>query len=201
MSIDFLSGYKVILGSGSPRRRELLSALRIPFEVRVVETAETWPPQLPVYDVPEFLAIEKARVQMQIIQKDELLITADTVVVLNNRILNKPSDLQEAFTMLQNLSGQTHTVITGVCLSCIKGYHAFSVQTQVTFNPLDASEIHYYLQHFAPLDKAGAYGIQEWIGCVAMQRINGSYNNVVGLPTDALYKQLKTLSSICWSNF
>jgi septum formation protein len=198
LNTNFAGGKKVILGSGSPRRKELLQALRIPFTLRVVPTDETWPLELPLASIPCYLAKQKAIAQLHLLAHDELLITADTVVILEDTILNKPKDLEEAFAMLSNLSGKTHTVITGVCLSHKEGFHIFEVATQVTFNVLEPDEIDYYLTHYSPLDKAGAYGIQEWIGCVAMHHVSGSYNNVVGLPTDTLYHKLKQFQTLKW---
>jgi septum formation protein len=195
---NIFTSFKLVLGSGSPRRRELLNALNIPFRINVVETDENWPSALPCTEVPVYLALLKARAQNNQLASDELLITADTVVILNKTILNKPIDLNEAAEMLERLSGNTHTVVTGVCLSRHNKYTCFFDATEVTFNTLTQSEIEYYLKNYSPLDKAGAYGIQEWIGCIAMRDIHGNYNNVVGLPTDLLYQKLKTLDNLTW---
>ena len=186
---------KIVLSSNSPRRKELLGELGIDFEVRVIEGIdETYPKELSVEEVPQYIAREKARVY--IVGKDEVLLTADTVVVLGNEIMGKPHDEAEAMRMLRQLSGKTHQVITGVCLKTSDKQVTFSDITDVSFADLTDEEIKYYVDNFRPLDKAGAYGIQEWIGLAGVTGIKGSYFNVVGLPVHRVYAELKKLEAI-----
>lgn len=185
--------YRIILGSQSPRRQQLLQGLDIPFEVQVKPTAEDFHPDMPFGDIPVYLAEKKSDEFEAELTADEglLLITADTIVAIGNRILNKPSDEHEAYAMLSLLSGQMHTVVTGVCLRTARHKRSFAVHTQVYFRHLEEDEIRYYLRHYAPYDKAGAYGVQEWIGYIGMERIEGSYFNVMGLPVRELYEALR----------
>lgn len=186
---------KIVLSSNSPRRKELLGELGIDFEVRVIEGIdETYPKELSVEEVPQYIAREKARVY--IVGKDEVLLTADTVVVLGNEIMGKPHDEADAMRMLRQLSGKTHQVITGVCLKTSDKQVTFSDITDVSFADLTDEEIKYYVDNFRPLDKAGAYGIQEWIGLAGVTGIKGSYFNVVGLPVHRVYAELKKLEAI-----
>lgn len=186
---------KIVLSSNSPRRKELLGELGIDFEVRVIEGIdETYPIELSVEEVPQYIAREKARVY--IVGKDEVLLTADTVVVLGNEIMGKPHDEADAMRMLRQLSGKTHQVITGVCLTTNDKQVTFSDITDVSFADLTDEEIKYYVDNFCPLDKAGAYGIQEWIGLAGVTGIKGSYFNVVGLPVHRVYAELKKLEAI-----
>ena len=186
---------KIVLSSNSPRRKELLGELGIDFEVRVIEGIdETYPKELSVEEVPQYIAREKARVY--IVGKDEVLLTADTVVVLGNEIMGKPHDEADAMRMLRQLSGKTHQVITGVCLTTNDKQVTFADVTDVSFADLTDEEIKYYVDNFRPLDKAGAYGIQEWIGLAGVTGINGSYFNVVGLPVHRVYAELKKLEAI-----
>ena len=186
---------KIVLSSNSPRRKELLGELGIDFEVRVIEGIdETYPKELSVEEVPQYIAREKARVY--IVGKDEVLLTADTVVVLGNEIMGKPHDEADAMRMLRQLSGKTHQVITGVCLKTSDKQVTFADVTDVSFADLTDEEIKYYVDNFRPLDKAGAYGIQEWIGLAGVTGINGSYFNVVGLPVHRVYAELKKLEAI-----
>ena len=186
---------KIVLSSNSPRRKELLGELGIDFEVRVIEGIdETYPKELSVEEVPQYIAREKARVY--IVGKDEVLLTADTVVVLGNEIMGKPHDEADAMRMLRQLSGKTHQVITGVCLKTSDKQVTFSDITDVSFAELTDEEIKYYVDNFRPLDKAGAYGIQEWIGLAGVTGIKGSYFNVVGLPVHRVYAELKKLEAI-----
>ena len=186
---------KIVLSSNSPRRKELLGELGIDFEVRVIEGIdETYPKELSVEEVPQYIAREKARVY--IVDKDEVLLTADTVVVLGNDIMGKPHDEADAMRMLRQLSGKTHQVITGVCLKTSDKQVTFSDITDVSFADLTDDEIKYYVDNFRPLDKAGAYGIQEWIGLAGVTGIKGSYFNVVGLPVHRVYAELKKLEAI-----
>lgn len=184
----------LILSSNSPRRKQLLAGLGIPFEVRVLpDIDESYPHDLPVEDIPVFIANEKAQAYRSLIQPDDLVITADTVVVLDNRILGKPKDADEAAAMLRALSGRTHRVITGVCISGLEVQRAFAVISHVTFKDLEEEEIAYYIDHYKPFDKAGAYGIQEWIGYIGVTGLQGSYFNVMGLPVQRIYEELKSL--------
>jgi len=186
---------KIVLSSNSPRRKELLGELGIDFEVRVIEGIdETYPKELSVEEVPQYIAREKARVY--IVGKDEMLLTADTVVVLGNEIMGKPYDEADAMRMLRQLSGKTHQVITGVCLTTNDKQVTFADVTDVSFAELTDEEIKFYVDNFRPLDKAGAYGIQEWIGLAGVTGIKGSYFNVVGLPVHRVYVELKKLEAI-----
>ena len=183
--------YKIILASNSPRRRELLAGLDIDFTVRVLpDIDESYPNSIPTTDIAQFIAEKKADAYRADITEDELVITADTIVVCNNHVLGKPHNAEEARDMLLMLSGQTHDVITGVCLTTQDKKRAFSVTTQVTFDTLSDQQIDYYINHYKPFDKAGAYGIQEWIGFVGVSDLRGSYFNVMGLPVQRIYKEL-----------
>ena len=185
--------YQLILASASPRRKELLAGLNIPFEVRLIDGIdETYPPELPTDEVPLYISQKKAAVYKANISPHTIVLTADTVVVCNEQILGKPIDEADARRMLQMLSGKTHRVITGVTLLVEGNSKSFSVATDVTFNPLSAAEIDYYIRTFKPFDKAGAYGIQEWIGYIGVTAINGSYFNVMGLPVQRIYEELRT---------
>ena len=187
---DHLSGYSLILGSQSPRRKELCAGLHIPFVVEVRETDENYPKEMNPQEVPEFLSILKSAPFMQNFRQNDLLITADTIVLIDDQVLGKPFDYQHAFEMLRLLSGKKHVVITGVCLTSADKQITFSDHTDVWFKDLTDDEIDYYLTHFKPFDKAGSYGVQEWIGYVAIERIEGSYFNVMGLPIQRLYEEL-----------
>ena len=188
------SEYKIILASNSPRRRELLTGLGLAFEVRVLEGVdERYPESLPADDVAEYIAAEKAEAYRSVMQPDELLITADTVVICDGEVLGKPVDEADACRMLRQLSGKTHHVVTGVCLTTTNDQRRFSVTTEVTFKPLTDSEIRYYVDNYHPLDKAGAYGIQEWIGYIGCTGLRGSYYNVMGLPVQRIYTELAIL--------
>ena len=186
------NGYKIILASNSPRRKELLSGLDIVYETRVLpDVDESYSNTLPLEGVPDYLAKKKASAYLQQLNDEELLITSDTVVLLDNIILGKPANEGEAALMLRTLSGKTHKVITAVCLTSIEKQVCFSDTSLVTFGQLTDSEISYYISRYKPFDKAGAYGVQEWIGYVAVERIEGSYYNVMGMPVFKLYKKLK----------
>ena len=183
--------YKYVLASNSPRRRELMAGLGIDFEVRVMKgVSESYPENLPVGDVPAYIAREKAAAYD--ITCDELLVTADTVVVVDNQILGKPADAADARRMLRLISGRSHEVVTGVCLTTADKQRVFSVVSEVTFKMLSDDEIDYYINHYHPFDKAGAYGIQEWIGYVGVTALKGSYFNVMGLPVQRIYEELIT---------
>ena len=182
---------RIILGSKSPRRQALLSELGFSFETRVKETDESFPLKLPSDKVAEFIANEKALALIDSISEDELLICADTIVVIDQQILGKPINRDHAIQMLQTLSGRSHKVITGVVVQSMSKKTVFSVTTHVHFQALSIEMIQYYIDEYKPYDKAGSYGIQEWIGSVAVNKIEGSFNNVVGLPTQDLYRVLK----------
>ena len=180
---------KIILASGSPRRRELLRGLDLPFEVRLKKgIKESYPCTLAAENVPEYISREKADAYE--VGKDEILLTADTIVELDGRIFGKPKDADDACRMLSELSGRTHRVITGVTLTSATEQRSFSVTTEVTFEELSSEEINYYVSHYHPLDKAGAYGIQEWIGYIGCEGLKGSYYNVMGLPVQRIYAEL-----------
>lgn len=182
-----LDKYHIILGSQSPRRKELLSGLDLRFEQRAMpEVDESYPDTLPISDVAEYLARHKATAYAPTLGADELLITADTIVVLENEVLGKPHDEDDARAVLTRLSGKFHEVITGVCLTTCERTVSFSSSTHVYFEPIPTDAIDYYVKTYRPLDKAGAYGIQEWIGYRFISRIEGSYYNVMGLPVQQL---------------
>lgn len=183
---------KLILASNSPRRRELLAGLGLDFEVRVLPGIdEDYPSELKGGDIPLYISKEKAAAYASQLAEDELLITADTIVWLDGQVLEKPKDEADARRMLHALSGKTHQVFTGVCLTTQDKQVSFSCRSDVTFCQLTDYEINYYVSHYRPLDKAGAYGVQEWIGYVGVERIEGSFFNVVGLPVRRLYQALK----------
>ncbi len=190
--LDNLNKYKVILASNSPRRRELLAGLGIRFDVRVLPDIDEGYPagELATADIPKYIAEKKAEANRSQMAADELLITADTVVIVDDIVLGKPADADEARRMLHRLSGKTHQVITGVCLATADRKRVFSVSTDVTFKVLTDAEIDYYISEYRPYDKAGAYGIQEWIGYIGVTALNGSYFNVMGLPVQRIYTEL-----------
>ena len=191
MLIDKLKNYTITLGSASPRRKQLLSELGIEFSIKTTQKEEKYPQNLDGAEIAEFLAKQKAEVISKELTGNYLLITADTIVIQNNEILHKPKDKDEAQRILQNLSGKSHKVISGVCIKSAKKEVVFSSETEVTFNKLSEDEIRFYIEKFKPFDKAGSYGIQQWIGYIGIEKIKGSYNNVVGLPTAELYQKLK----------
>ena len=201
---------RIVLASNSPRRKELLSGLGLEFEIRTMQGLdESYPEGLPMEEIPQYISRKKAAAYT--LDKDELLITADTIVWLDGEVLGKPADEAEARQMLRKLSGKTHQVITGVTLmyneqcTMVSGQssmpneikqHSFASVSQVTFAQLSDAEIDHYVTHYRPLDKAGAYGIQEWIGYIGVTSIEGSYFNVMGLPVQKLYTELKKLQLI-----
>ncbi|MHB9055145.1 MAG: Maf-like protein [Paludibacteraceae bacterium] len=187
--LDHLKKYNIILGSASPRRNELLKGLDIDFEIQTNEVEETYPDDLIGVDIPMYLAQKKADAYK--LQGNTLLITADTIVWMDGKVYGKPADRDDARKMLQTLSGRMHQVITGVCVKTSEGKRVFHVITDVYFCRFSDSEIEYYLDHYKPYDKAGSYGVQEWIGYIAVERIEGSYFNVMGLPVQRLYNVLK----------
>lgn len=190
-----MNTYKIILASNSPRRKELLAGIDVPFEVRVMDGIdESYPDTLPIQDIAEYIAKKKATAYRETMAGDELVITADTIVVLGSKVMGKPHDANEASSMLRQLSGQTHQVITGVTLTTKERQMSFSVETDVTFKNLSDEEIDYYVTHYRPFDKAGAYGIQEWIGHIGVTGMSGSYFNVMGLPVQRIYEALKTFA-------
>lgn len=208
--------YKIILASNSPRRKELLAGLDLPFEVNVIKGIdESYPASLDAYQVAEYISRKKAEAYRPLLDGTNassedsadaqlLILTADTVVIAPTEneqndqegkgvILGKPRDAEDAHRMLSMLSGKTHHVVTGVCLTTSQAQRQFSVVTEVTFKPLSDEEIDYYIEHYKPFDKAGAYGIQEWIGYIGCTGLKGSYFNVMGLPVQRIYEELKSL--------
>ncbi len=183
--------YRLMLASSSPRRQQLMREAGFDFEVRLREVPEVYPDDLPVEQVPEYLARQKASAFKGDLQENELLITADTIVSIHGKVVGKPRDREHAVEMLRELSGNRHTVISGLCLTTNREQRSCSVRTDVFFRELTEEEIVYYVDRYRPLDKAGAYGIQEWIGYVGIEKIDGSFYNVMGLPVQTLYRQLK----------
>lgn len=191
MKLD-LSGYDIVLASNSPRRKELLSGLDIDYTIKVLPNVEeSYPSNLPQDEIPVHIAKEKAKAYKDHLKENTLLITADTIVLLDGEVYGKPKDKEDACRMLRCLSGKTHQVITGVCVTTKEKQHAFGVTSEVRFATLEADEIDYYVEKYAPLDKAGAYGVQEWIGYIGVEYISGSYFNIMGLPVQRLYRELK----------
>lgn len=187
--------YKLLLASNSPRRKQLLAGLDLPFTVNVLPSiSEDYPSEMPAEKVAEFLAVKKAKPYKTVIADDELVLTADTVVIVDNVVLGKPKDADDACVMLQQLRGKVHQVVTGVCLTTVQFQHSFSVTTDVTFKTLSDSEIKYYVEKYNPTDKAGAYGIQEWIGYIGVTKLEGSYFNVMGLPVQRIYDEFQKLN-------
>lgn len=187
---ELLTGYNVILASGSPRRQQFLKELGLDFEIRLKEVEEVYPDTLKGAQITDYLAELKASVLTDTLSDKDILITSDTIVWHENRALGKPVDYADAFAMIKSLSGKTHEVITSVCIKNGSETDIFNETTKVTFNTLTDDEIKYYLDNYKPYDKAGSYGIQEWIGLVAISKIEGSYANVVGMPVDKVYKHL-----------
>lgn len=183
--------YHIVLASQSPRRRQLLSDLGYNFTQRSKEVDESFPADMEVTKVAEYLSRKKAKAYRNEIKGGELLITSDTTVCINNKILNKPNDAKHAIEMLQELSGEKHHVVSGVCLSSIDKTTSFSVSTTVYMKNLSQNEIEHYVKLYKPFDKAGAYGIQEWIGFIGVEKIEGSFYNVMGLPVKELYEAIK----------
>ena len=189
--LDNLEKYKVILASGSPRRRELMAGLGVNYEVRILpDVDESYPDTLQGEEIPLYIAKEKADAYIPMMQPDELIITADTIVWLDGKVLGKPRDREDALQMLRTMSGRTHKVFTGVCITTTDWQRSFTAQTEVRFATLSEDEIIYYVDNFKPMDKAGAYGVQEWIGFIGVENISGSYYNIMGLPVQKLYRVL-----------
>lgn len=185
--------YKIILASKSPRRQDLLKNIVPDFEIRTKDVDEFYPKDLPSEYVPEYLSKLKATPFLATLKDNELLITSDTVVLLDNKIYGKPKDRQDAIEILKQLSGKVHQVITGVCLSTTASQKTFSAITNVHFKNLSLKEIEYFVDNFKPFDKAGAYAIQEWIGMIGIEKIDGDFFNVMGLPLQKLYQELENL--------
>jgi septum formation protein len=186
------SKHKIILASQSPRRQQLLGGLELEFEIRTKDTDESYSSALQREEVALYLAEKKADAFIPELKENEILITADTTVYINGEILNKPMDRDEAIKMLTKLSGQTHTVITGVCLANIKKKVVFHGETEVSFTKLEKWEIEHYVDHYSPFDKAGSYGAQDFIGYIGIEKMNGSYYNVMGLPLHLVYQHLES---------
>lgn len=192
--LENLNKYKIILASNSSRRKELLSGLGVDYEVKTLpDVDESYPDGLSGEEIAKHIARGKAEAYRLLIQADELVITADTIVWLDGTVMGKPKDEEEAKDMLMRLSGKTHQVITGVCLTTASMQKTFATVTDVTFAILTDEEVDYYVTRFQPMDKAGSYGVQEWIGFVGVENLSGSYFNVMGLPIQRLYTELKKL--------
>lgn len=191
--LNNLNGYNIILASKSPRRQELLKGVGLDFSVLTKDVDESYPAHMSVFDVAPYLSVKKARAfEESELPENYMIITADTVVIVDDEILGKPKDENEARQMLISMSGKKHSVVTGVTIRTKNKSKTFSVLSKVLFDILDNDEIEYYIEKFKPYDKAGAYGIQEWIGYIGVSHVEGSYFNVMGLPTQKLYKMLKT---------
>lgn len=192
--LDNLKKYQIILASNSPRRKELMSGLGVDYVVKTLpDVDESYPDSLQGGDIPEFIACKKAGAYRSILQPGELLITADTIVWLDGKVLGKPLGREGAVEMLRALSGKKHQVFTGVCLTTTEWQKSFTAASDVLFDELSDEEITYYVDRYQPMDKAGAYGVQEWIGYIGVHSISGSFYNIMGLPIQKLYKVLKTL--------
>lgn len=190
--LDNLKKYNIVLASKSPRRQELLKGIGVDFTILTKEVDENYPQRLPAIDVAPFLSLKKAKAfEVAELPDNYMVITADTVVIVENEILGKPKDRDDAVRMMNLLSGKVHKVVTGVTVHTKEKTKTFSVISKVTFETLDNQEVDYYIDNFKPYDKAGAYGVQEWIGYIGVSNVEGSYYNVMGLPTQRLYKVLK----------
>jgi septum formation protein len=192
MIIENIEKYRIILASRSPRRQKLLKELGLKFDVVIKEYPETYPEGLDGRSIAEYVSLQKAVSFSGGLSERDIVIAADTIVWCNNNVLGKPRDYNDAENMLMEISGNTHDVITGVTFFSRKKVKTFSVSSKVTFDPLTDEEISFYIRHYKPYDKAGAYGIQEWIGLIACSGIEGSYFNVVGLPVRTLYRELQS---------
>ena len=188
-----LKNYNLILASGSPRRQQFFKDLELDFEIRLKEIEEIYPPELKAEEITNFLSVLKANAFEGELQQNDLLITSDTIVWHKNCALGKPKDHKDAFEILKSLSNATHEVITSVCFKTKTSFNLITETTKVTFNALTDEAILYYLENYKPYDKAGAYGIQEWIGFIGVSKIEGSYTNVMGMPTDKVYNYLNNL--------
>lgn len=190
MIIDKLNSYKLILASGSPRRQQMLSELGLKFEIVIRDYVESYPEEMNGEEIAMYIAKRKAATFKNDLSGNKIVITADTIVWCDNKVLGKPLNREDAANMLREISGKTHEVITGVSLLSAAKELTFSDSTKVTFDKISEEDIYYYIDNYRPYDKAGAYGIQEWIGISACSHIDGSYFNVVGLPVQKLYKEL-----------
>jgi septum formation protein len=189
---ELLQHKNIILASGSPRRQQFFKDMDIPFSIQLKEIEEVYPIHLKAEEITNYLAELKAKAFEDSLEENDILVTSDTLVWLNEIALGKPKDATDAFAMLQKLSNQTHEVITSVCLKSMEKTEIFHCITKVTFNSLSENAIYYYLENYEPFDKAGSYGIQDWIGLIGISNIEGSYTNVVGLPTELLFQKLIT---------
>lgn len=190
-----LANYSIILASGSPRRQQFFKDLDLDFEIRLKEIEEIYPSELKAGEITNYLAELKANAFEGELNDNEILITSDTIVWHNDKALGKPKDKEDAFAILKSLSNVTHEVITSVCFKTKNKTELISEITKVTFNPLTDAVIDYYLEHYKPFDKAGAYGIQEWIGFIGVAKVEGSYTNVMGMPTDKVFEYLNNLDN------
>lgn len=193
--MDILQNRKLILGSKSPRRSQLLTEAGLTFDIRIQDVDESFDISEPVLEVAENLAIRKANALKETLNNEEILLTADSVVILDDIIYNKPENYDDGVRILSALSDRTHTVATGVCLMTKDSQKSFTVLTYITFEKLSMNEIEYYLNTHRPYDKAGAYGIQDWIGWCKIKKIEGSYSNVMGLPVREVYENIKAFSN------
>lgn len=191
MMLRSLEDKELILASGSPRRQQLLKDMGLDFKVIVPNVEESFPDDMPVREIAAYLAEKKASYFNEIDLKDRVVITSDTTVCLGDAVMNKPADREEAVNMIKNLSGNQHDVVSGVCIKTLGKTVVFSVTSSVVFNDLTDEEINHYVDSYKPMDKAGAYGIQEWIGVIGIREIQGSFYNVMGLPTHRLWEELK----------
>lgn len=190
---DKLKGYSIILASGSPRRQQFFKDLNLDFEIRLKEIEEVFPDYLKAHEITDFLSELKAKAFEGELKKEDILITSDTIVWHKNKALGKPKDYADAFKILKSLSNETHEVITSVCFKTTEKTTLFHETTKVTFNTLSDEAISYYIENYKPYDKAGAYGIQEWIGFVGVTKIEGSYANVMGMPTDKVFHYFNSI--------
>ncbi|MBZ4042470.1 Maf-like protein [Flavobacterium hibisci] len=188
-----LKKYKLILASGSPRRQQFFKDLDLDFEIRLKDVEEIYPPELKAVEITDFLALLKANVFEGELKENEILVTSDTIVWHQNKALGKPKNAEDAFEMIKSMSGTTHEVITSVCFKTSSASTVLNDITKVTFNNLSDEAILYYIENYKPYDKAGAYGIQEWFGFMAVAKVEGSYTNVMGLPTAKVYEYLSIL--------
>ncbi|NBW27483.1 MAG: septum formation protein Maf [Flavobacteriaceae bacterium] len=189
-----LENFKIILASGSPRRQQFFIDLDLDFEIRLKQIEEIYPDHLKAHEITDYLAILKANAFEGELFENEILVTSDTIVWHKNKALGKPKDYDDAFQILKTLSNETHEVITSVCFKTIKKTTVFNEITKVTFSNLSDDSIHYYLKNYKPFDKAGAYGIQDWIGFIGVSKIEGSYTNVMGMPTNKVFNYLLNLN-------
>ncbi|WP_405570327.1 Maf-like protein [Winogradskyella sp. Asnod2-B02-A] len=192
---DQLKKFNIILASASPRRHAFLKDMHLDFDIQLKPVEEIYPNHLKGEEITDFLAKLKAEPFTNTLQNNDILITSDTIVWLDDKAIGKPKDEEDAFNMIKSLSNKTHEVVTSICFTLKTEQRIVNTITKVTFKALTDEEIWYYVNHFKPLDKAGAYGIQEWIGAIAITNIEGSYNNVVGLPTHLLYETLNSIAN------